>query len=158
MIDAAAWRDRWAALAPRERRMLVVGAVVVAVALGYALLWLPLVADLPRARADAERAQRRLASASAAAAVAATRATTPTRDPLDASVRSALARQGVGTGDASIEFAGGRASVTLPSVRFAALVGLVDTLAREHAVHVVEATITARVEPGRVRAELTLAR
>jgi len=37
-------------------------------------------------------------------------------------------------------------------------VGLVDTLAREHAVHVVEATITARVEPGRVRAELALAR
>lgn len=158
MIDAALWRDRWAGLAPRERRWLAVGAVVVVGALFHALLWLPLVQDLPRARADAERAQRRLVSATAAVATAATRSTTPSRDPLDAALRASLARHGLGAGEATIEIAGARATVTLPSVRFATLVGLIDGLAREHAVHVVEATITARVEPGRVRAELALAR
>ena len=158
MMDAALWRDRWAALAPRERRFLAAGALIVAAALLYVLVWLPLVQDLPRARAEAERAQRRLASATAAVAAAATRATTPSRDPLDAALRASLARHGLGGGESSLEIVGTRATVTLPSVRFATLVALVDGLAREHAVHVVEATLTARVEPGRVRAELAVAR
>ena len=62
------------------------------------------------------------------------------------------------TSDAVVEVAGTRAALTIPSIRFATLVALVDTLARTEAVHVVDATIAARVEPGQVRAELTLAR
>ena len=38
------------------------------------------------------------------------------------------------------------------------LVALLDTLYRDAQLRVVEATLTARVEPGTVRAELTLAR
>ncbi|HET9340142.1 MAG TPA: type II secretion system protein GspM [Casimicrobiaceae bacterium] len=158
MIDAAAWRDRWSALAPRERRIVVTGILIVAAALAVTLLWLPLVADLPRARAEADRAERRLASATAAVATAASRATTPSRAPLEAALRAALARHGIGSGEATLEVAGARATLTLPSLRFATLVALVDALAREDAVTVVEATITARVEPGRVRAELALSR
>jgi type II secretory pathway component PulM len=153
-----AWRDRWAVLAPRERGMLVAGAIVVVGALLYAFLWRPLVDDLPRARADAERAERRLASATASASVAASRAQSPARGPLDASIRGALARHNLSAADATLEVAGARAALTIPSIRFATLVALVDTLARSDAVHVVDATITARVEPGAVRAELTLAR
>ena len=153
----AALRDRHAALAPRERRVLVVGSIVLAAALLYALVWLPLAQDLPRARADAERAQRRLASATAAAAMASSRVTTAPRGPIDAAVRGALAKHGIAA-DATVEVAGARAALTIPSVRFATLVALVDGLARGDAVHVVDATITARVEPGLVRAELTLGR
>ena len=153
-----AWRERWSVLAPRERAMLVAGALVVAGALLYAFAWRPLVDDLPRARADAERADRRLALATASASVAASRTQAPARGPLDASIRGALARQGLGAGDATLEVAGTRAALTIPSIRFATLVALGDALARSDAVHVVDATITARVEPGMVRAELTLAR
>jgi general secretion pathway protein M len=153
-----ALRDRWATLAPRERGLLVVGAIVVAGALIYAVAWRPLADDLPRARADAERAERRLAAATASASVAGSRTQAPLRGPLDLSIRAALARQGVGTTDAVVEVAGTRAALTIPSIRFSTLVALVDTLARNEAVHVVDATIAARVEPGQVRAELTLAR
>jgi len=154
----ASLRDRYAALAPRERRMLVIGALVVAAALLYALLWLPLAQDLPRARAEAERADRRLASATAAVATAASRTTPVSRSPVDAAIRGALAKHGVATGDATLEVAGARAALTIPSIRFPTLVALIDGLARSDAVHVVDATITARVEPGLVRAELTLGR
>jgi type II secretory pathway component PulM len=150
--------ERWAAMSPRERALLAAGAVVVVAALLYAFAWRPLVDDLPRAKRDAERAERRLASAQAAASAAAARATPPARAPLDAAIRGALARQGLAAGDATLEIAGERAAVTLPSVRFATLVALLDTLAREDAVHAVEATLTARVEAGQVRAELSLSR
>jgi len=155
---SGAWRDRWSTLAPRERAMLGFGAIVVVAASLYAFAWRPIVDDIPRARADAMRAAQRLASASAAASVAASRAPAPARAPLDASVRGALAKHDVAAGDAALEVAGARAALTLPSVRFATLVGIVDTLARDDAVHVVDAAITARVEPGLVRAELTLSR
>ena len=52
----------------------------------------------------------------------------------------------------------GRATLLLASVRFDTLIALLDALAREDAVHVVDATISARVEADRVRAELTLSR
>ncbi|MEO8487096.1 MAG: type II secretion system protein GspM [Betaproteobacteria bacterium] len=157
-MDAASLRDRWAGYAPREKRALVAGTLVIVATLLYAFVWFPLAQDLPRARLDAERAERRLASATAAATAAGTRATTPSRGPIDAAVRGALARNGVSAGDATLETAGTRASLTIPSIRFATLVALVDGLARSDAVHVVDATITARVEPGRVRAELALSR
>jgi type II secretory pathway component PulM len=154
----SALADRWAAMSARERGLVAVGAVVIALALLYAYVWRPLVDDLPRAQRDADRAERRLASASASAAAAASRANVAGRAPLDAAIRSALARHGFTVNDATVEIAGERASVTMPSVRFGPLVAFVDTLAREDAVHVVEATLTARVEPGRVRAELSLGR
>jgi hypothetical protein len=46
--------------------------------------------------------------------------------------------------------------ITLPSARFDALVGALEALQRDAALHVVEATLTARVEPGTVRAEVVL--
>ena len=145
-------------MSARERRVVLVGAGVVAGALLYALAWRPLLDDLPRAEREAARAERRLLAATAAASTASARATLPARAPLDAAVRGALARHGIAAGDATLDVAASRAALTLPSVPFATLVALIDTLAREDAVHVVDATITARVEAGRVRAELSLGR
>jgi type II secretory pathway component PulM len=157
-MDTPAWRDRWDRLEARERRWLVVGTVVVVSALAYAFAWQPVVADLPRAGRDAERAQARWDRARAAVAIAGTRATVPAREPLDVAIRGALAKAGIAPADVTLDVSGPRAALTLPSIRFGTLVGLIDALARERAVHVVDATIVARVEPGRVRAELSLAR
>ena len=52
----------------------------------------------------------------------------------------------------------GRYSVVVDDVRFDTLVAALDALARDAGVRVVAATLTARVEPGRVRADLTFAR
>lgn len=158
MKAADSLKDRWSALATRERRFVVAGALVVAAALANVLLWQPVVADLPRAERDAIRAELRLDRARAAAHAAGTRTPAQAREPVDVAVRAALARTGVAPSDATLEVDTGRATLVLASARFETLVALVDALARDAAVHVVDATITARVEPGRVRAELSLAR
>lgn len=153
------WRDRWAGLAARERRFVVAGVLVVGAALANVVLWRPLVDDLPRAERDAERAERRLDRVRAAALAAGTRDTAaPSREPIDVALRAALARAGIPPADATIDAGAGRVQLVLASVRFEALVALLDGLARDAAIHVVDATITARVEPGLVRAELALAR
>jgi hypothetical protein len=52
----------------------------------------------------------------------------------------------------------GRVRLTFAAVRFDALVALLDALARTDGLRAVDAVLAARVEPGTVRAELTLAR
>ena len=69
-----------------------------------------------------------------------------------------FAQRKIDPADATIVAAGGRVTLTFASIGFDTMLGLLDTLAREHAIHVVEATILPRVEPGRVRADLVLAR
>ncbi len=157
-MDGATLRDRWDRLDARERRWLGAGAFVVAAALAYAYAWHPMTNDLSRAGREAERAQARLARAQDAVAIAGIRAPALAREPLDAAIRGSMARHGIAAADASLDVAGTRATLTIPSARFTAIAGLVDTLAREHAVHVVDATLAARVEAGRVRAELSLSR
>lgn len=157
-MDNARWRERWDRLEARERVWLVAGTVVVASALAFVFAWQPVVADLTRAGRDAERAQARWDRARAAVAIAGTRATVPAREPLDVAIRGALAKAGIAPADVTLDVSGPRAALTVSSIPFGALVGLIEALARERAVHVVEAAIVARVEPGRVRAELSLAR
>ncbi len=157
-MATGALRERWYSLAARERRFVVLGVLVVGAALAHGVLWRPVVADLPRAEREAIRAETRLAHARAAALTGGARGEAPAREPLDGAVRAALARAGVAPADATLDSTPGRATLVLPSVRFDTLVALLDALAREAAVHVVDATIAARVEPGRVRAELTLSR
>jgi len=52
----------------------------------------------------------------------------------------------------------GRARIVFAAVGFDALVAVLEALQRDGHLRVVEAAITARVEPGSVRAEITLAR
>ena len=51
-----------------------------------------------------------------------------------------------------------RVHVVLPEVRFDALVAALDALARDDGLRPVEASLTARVDPGTLRAELSFAR
>ncbi len=57
-----------------------------------------------------------------------------------------------------LEWQDGRARVVFAAVDFAKLVAGLEALQRESGLAIVEATLTARVEPGTVRAELVLAR
>ena len=52
----------------------------------------------------------------------------------------------------------GRAHVVFAAVSYEALIGLLEALQRDAGVRAIDATLTARVEPGTVRADLTLAR
>jgi type II secretory pathway component PulM len=52
----------------------------------------------------------------------------------------------------------GRYAVVVDDARFDALVTALDALSRDAGVRVVAATLTARVVPGGVRADLTFAR
>jgi type II secretory pathway component PulM len=52
----------------------------------------------------------------------------------------------------------GRARLTFGAVQYDALIAALEALQRDARLRIVEATLTARIEPGTVRAELVLAR
>ena len=70
----------------------------------------------------------------------------------------ALADHGIRVEAGSVDLRDNRVRVVLPDVRFDALVAALAALALDEGLRPVEATLTARVEPGTVRAELTFAR
>jgi type II secretory pathway component PulM len=132
-------------------------ALAVAAALRFAA---PLGESIARTRDDVARNRVVLDIARSRSDEAATlaRAQAPVRtgDARAAIVR-VLDREGVphaAAGDAG----GGAVRVVLPQVAFDTLVRALAALATEEGVHVVEASIIARVEPGFVRAEIALAR
>ncbi len=151
----------WDRASTRERRMVVVAALVVAAALAWVLIWQPLLTDLARLERDLPRERAILAGARAQAdAIAALDRAPRTARGAEArtAVERALAerglRQAVGTFDAQ----DGGVRLAFQAIRFDDLVSLLDTLARQDALRAVAVTLTGRVEPGMVRVEMTLAR
>jgi type II secretory pathway component PulM len=148
------------AASPRERRLVVAAAVVVVLAVSYVVAWSPLTRDIERARDNLARdratlaAMQRLDASSAAPASA----TPPAAVEPRAAVLAALDARGLRGAAAQVELREGRVSMVLGAVPLDALVGLVDDLQRTAGLRVVEARLLARVEPGSVRAEITLGR
>jgi type II secretory pathway component PulM len=70
----------------------------------------------------------------------------------------ALLQQNLPSAVTSVDWRDGRAHLVLAAVGYDALIVALEALQRDTRLRAVEATITARVEPGTVRAELTLAR
>ncbi len=151
----------WDRASTRERRMLVAAILVVVAALGWSLLWQPIAADLARLERDVPREQAILAAARAQSDAIAALERAP-RAMRSADARTVVERvlverdlrQAVGTLDAQ----DGGVRITFPAVRFDDLVSTLDALARQDALRAVAVTLTGRVEPGMVRAELTLVR
>ena len=148
------------AASPRERRLVVVAALVVVFAVLHGVAWTPLVRDIDRTRdrlahehATLAAVQRLQASAAASSSVA-----TPAAADPRAAVLAALDARGLRTGASQVDAREGRVSIVLDAVPFDALVGLADELARTAGLRIVEARLLARVEPGTVRAEMTLGR
>jgi type II secretory pathway component PulM len=153
---AAAW-DR---ASPRERRMAIAGAAIVALGVGWGLLWQPMRADIDRIRLELSRATEVLAAtrnlADEAAGLA--RETPPIRGAdLRTVVARVLAERGLRAAG-TLDVKDNRVTVVVSEARFDALVGALEALRSSDGLRAVEATLTPRVEPGTVRAELVLAR
>ena len=153
---------RWMATkSPAERR--TVGALVLAIAVAvlWASLWVPLTRDtaaLKLARtANAVALAEARDRATEASELTRTAARAPTLDPR-AELDRTLSQQGVRPVVTSVDWRDGRAQLAFAAISYERLINLLDALHRDAKLHAVEATITARVEPGIVRAEITLAR
>lgn len=154
---AAAW-DR---ASRRERRLVAAGAIVVALAIAWGLVWQPLRADIARTREERVRIGASLAQARAAFEDGAGLARAAAKDgsvDLRGAVARALADHGIRVAAGSVDLRDNRAHVVLPDVRFDALAAALALLARDDGIRAVEATLSARVDPGTVRAEITLTR
>jgi type II secretory pathway component PulM len=144
-----------------ERRIAAALAIVAVIALLWVVFWQPMARDV---------AALRLAQAGNAAAlaqalvIAREMASTPPGPPqaISTEARSlldrVLAQQNLRGAVTSLDWREGRARIVLAAVAYETLIGTLEALQRDGHLRVVEATITARVEPGLVRAELTLAR
>jgi type II secretory pathway component PulM len=84
----------------------------------------------------------------------------PKAAPADAraALERILVQQNLRSAVTQLDWRDGRAHVVLAAVGYDALVGALETLQRDAGLRAVEATLTARVEPGTVRADFTLAR
>jgi len=151
----------WDRASRRERRIATLAGIVVSIALLWALLWQPLRSDIVRTAEDRGRVAAWLAQSRASVdeGVGLARAS-PKAGSVDlrSAVTRALGDHGIQIPAGSVELRDNRLRVVLADVRFDALVAALSALARDEGLRAVEATLTARVEPGTVRAELTFAR
>jgi type II secretory pathway component PulM len=146
---------------PAERRIATALATVAVFASLWVVFWQPMARDAAALRlakagdaaalAQASEIAREMASAPPAAPQA---APTDLRAPLD----RVLTQQNLRGAVTTLDWRDGRARIVLAQVGYDALIGTIEALQRDAHLRVVEATITARVEPGSVRAELTLGR
>ncbi|MEP7275371.1 MAG: type II secretion system protein GspM [Betaproteobacteria bacterium] len=150
----------WTRASSRERIAMGVGAAVVLGTLAWAFALQPLTRDLDRLRDAAPAVAASLAQARALADDIAglARNTPPARGDLRAAVERAFAERDLRAPAVTIEPQGDRVSVVVLAAPFATLVAALDAAGKDGAAFVVEGTITPRVEPGAVRAELVLAR
>jgi general secretion pathway protein M len=149
----------WQLRTTAERTVLVLGVGVVIAALAWLGVWQPMVGDVERTaqqiaaqRATLAESRRQADDIANLARNAAAPAARDARADLDAMIN----RQSLKP--AAIDrLENGRLRVTFDAIGFDALVALLDGLQREARLRVVDLTSTARVEPGQVRAEFTLA-
>lgn len=152
---------RWFATKTRaERRVVTALLALVTITVLWAAIWQPLVRD---------RAALRLAQAGNAAALADARRmakeiggptaarTTQARSDAQANLERTLVQQNLRSAVTQLQWRDGRAYVVLAAVDYDALIVALEAMQRDARLRAVEATLTARVEPGMVRAELTLA-
>jgi type II secretory pathway component PulM len=150
----------WAGKTPAERRVVGVLALLIVASLGWLAVWRPLQRDVAALRVDVPATRAALAEGERMAAEMAglARAAPPPPAPdAPAAIERILAAHGLRDGAAKVEWREDRARITIDSVPFAALVEALDALDREARLTVVEATLTARVDPGTVRADVVLA-
>ncbi len=155
-----AWLRAWDGLSSRERRFSVSAVAIVLLAAGWGLVWQPMQEDTERARDEGLRDRAALAVARAQAAEMAGLQRTAAASDGDPRlpIERVLAERSLKPAVTSLEVKDNRAYVTFGAIGFDALVGALDALAKADGLRAVEATLTARVDPGTVRAELTLAR
>jgi type II secretory pathway component PulM len=153
---------RWMAGRTRAERWIVLALLVmVAIVVLWSFVWQPIVRD-----SEALRAARGANSAALSAARAMTEeaaglaraSTTPAAPDPREGLERVLAQQNLRGAVTQLDWKDARAHLVFSAIGYDALIALLETLQRETGLRAVEAVVTARVEPGTVRAELTLAR
>lgn len=152
----------WLARARRERRALLVGGVVLAVLLFWALAWKPL-ADARSALLEGNarlamdlQGMRTLAASASPVAVGESAARDRAGQSLLALADAGLRETGLAGGLVRIEPAGtGRVRLRLESVAFDPLADWLQALRRQYGVRVAELAVT-RTDTGRVDANLLI--
>lgn len=157
-VRATRW---WAAKTRGDRRVAAAFAMVIGALIAWWALWQPLVRDIAAMRATAPRAAVALGEARRMADDMAglTRMTAPksAADPR-ADLERVLAQQGMRNAVTQLDWQEGRARLVFAAVGYGALIAALEALQRDAHLTVVEATLTARVESGSVRAEIVVAR
>ena len=150
----------WLLRSRGERAVLLAIGVLAVLTLLWAIAWQPLVRDTERLvrqlateRALLADARRRADEIAGLARNAPAVATTDAR----AALETALAQHNL-KGAAIERIDNERLRVTIDSIAFDALPVFLDSLQREARLRAVEVVATGRVEPGQVRADVTLAR
>jgi len=151
----------WQLRSRRERGALLLAAVAAALLVLWALAWQPF-------QRDSERLERQLAADRAALAgarrsadeiAALTRnAPAPPAGDARAAIEGTVARLGLKPASGAERVDAERWRVSFDAIAFDSLTALLEALQRDAGVRAVEVSVTARVEPGQVRAEATLAR
>lgn len=156
-LAASPW---WQSRSGMERKVIVVAGIVIAAILMWMLLLVPMQRDTDVLVRQLGAARTSLAEARRQADDIATLARTtaaPTPGDARAGLDAALAK--TGAKPIAIDSVDNqRLRVTFDAIGFDALVTLLANLQRDGHLRAVELTATGRVEPGQVRAEMTLAR
>ncbi|WP_426116362.1 type II secretion system protein GspM [Massilia sp. PWRC2] len=147
----------WLARTAQERKLLTIGAGVVAGALIYVLFINPAVTGrsqlqkaLPQLRQDAAQLRSMALEASELARLPPAQGAPMSREALAASLTQ------MGMTAQSLSMTGEFAKLTLTGVPFASLVGWLDAQRRDGRINVQDASISAAGEGGKVDATLTL--
>ena len=157
----AAWWDK---LAPNERRMLGIGAIVVVLLLGWAMVWHPLAMKRAELETTIEGQRRDLAYVRAGAAEIDRLHGAGTRSRADRQGRSLLALADVTARSAGLDNAlkrvepvGARSvRVSFETANFDALVGWIEDLSRSYGVEASDFSADRAEGVGLVNARVTL--
>ncbi len=152
----------WLATKSRtERRIMAAILLLVGIVALWAALWQPMTRDMAALRIAQAGTTATLADARRMVKEIAGLARMPPKEvPADvpAVIERILVQQNLRAAVTQLESRDGRAHVVFSAIGYDALVGALETLQRDAGLRAVEATLTARVEPGMVRADFTLAR
>jgi type II secretory pathway component PulM len=152
----------WLATKSRAERRIVTGVLILAtVAVLWAAVWQPLIRDTAALRVAHATNAAALVEARRMAAEIGGLARPPVAEaPSDvrADLERILVQHSLRSMVTQLEWRDGRAHVVLAAVGYDALIGALEAMQRDARLRAVAATLTSRIEPGIVRAELTLAR
>jgi len=151
----------WHLRSRREQLVIILVAAVAAIALLWAFVWQPLQRDterLARALADGRAALAEARKQSDEIAGLARNAPAAPAGDARAAIDSAMSRQGLKPTGGGMERVGDqRWRATFDAISFDSLTAFIDGLQRDAGVRAAEVSVTARVEPGQVRVDVTLA-
>lgn len=159
-IAPASMADWLAIKTLRERRILAAIAILAALVLMWSALWQPLVRDAAAMRAVQANYAAEIATARRMTEEipGLARNTAPSFPDARAALERIFVQQNLRPAVTQIDWQDGRARIVFAAVGYDSLIVALEALQRDAKLRPVEITVTTRIEPGVVRAELTLAR